>query len=503
MRRILSNSESRILSLIEYLSTQDLPQSIGYLATRLNVSERTLKADLDNLEKLDYLFKLTNQANYIQLKFNHNQNIQTVYQYVMEKSDAFRIIEALLYNGSMSMDEMVEHLYVSRSTIYRILPSIQNALEEQFRISISSSPIDFVGDEGDIRFFLSQFIAERYVNSTLSFEHFDEASLRNFLIEIGKALNTEVNYTTIIVVSHRVYTNYLRTKLGYVQEGLLVQEDVVDTLMAPQSSSYKFLKVFFNKLQLLLTRENFINLFSDFLLEGYYYSVEEMMNSIGNQLKTQKSYLKLSKLLTELSNLFHLAFENKDFLIYILHNTMRLYKHEVYSNYILFNRKGTFVERTRKQFPQFTKESYTRLSQYLDDMGIHDDPNFTNHMYYTLFTHWKNLTIHLNRINNPVRALILSDFDIYHANMLQSHLENSLIHYMEFSVYSSPIIDYSLFASNEFDLIIANFPLPTIPNTETVTVNTFPTDEDVLRIFNLSLFIAQGKHTSDKLSEES
>ncbi|XJS10207.1 M protein trans-acting positive regulator PRD domain-containing protein [Aerococcaceae bacterium WGS1372] len=448
-------------------------------------------------------FELTTHANYIDLQFNNNQNIQTVYQYIIKNSDAFRLIEALLYNGSMSMEEMVNQLYLSRSTIYRILPTIRQSLKRQYRISINTTPLEFVGDESDIRFFLTQFIAKRYLNETLSLKHFNDKLLQELLIEIGYLLNTEVNYTTMNVIIQRVYTNYLRTKLGYDLLDVPVREDVIDHLLTTSTDAHRLLKDFYNKLQLPLNRENLINLFSDFILEGYYYSVDEMMNSLGDNPQTQKSYIKLSQLLNELSNLFNIPLETKDFLIYILHNTIQLYKHEVNSNYILFDRKGIFVEKTRDQFPKFTEESYKRLGQYLADMGIHDDADFTNHIYYTLVTHWENLSIHLTKVTTRIRALILSDFDIYHARMMQANLENSLVHYVDFSVYSNQILDYSFIDPTEFDLIIANFPLPSTTDTETVTINTFPSDDDVLRIFNLCHSIALNKLTSDKNSEQS
>ncbi|WP_158607396.1 helix-turn-helix domain-containing protein [Aerococcus agrisoli] len=145
MRHMLSHADLRKLEMIEYLSSHRGLQNIQDLAEKLNVSERTLKEDIEGILEYDKIFDLKYYTNHIALRFQNNQSIQTVYKYVLSNSDAFRLIEALLYHGSMSMEEMVDHLFLSRSTIYRILPNIKKALETQFNISISNTPLSFVG----------------------------------------------------------------------------------------------------------------------------------------------------------------------------------------------------------------------------------------------------------------------------------------------------------------------------------------------------------------------
>lgn len=76
------------------------------------------------------------------------------------------------------------------------------------------------------------------------------------------------------------------------------------------------------------------------------------------------------------------------------------------------------------------------------EMGIEVEVHFPNPMYYMLFTHWNHLTDNLNKISDPVQVLILSDFDIHHANMIKDHLTNSLPHKINVRVYSKPTIDY-------------------------------------------------------------
>lgn len=96
------------------------------------------------------------------------------------------------------MGEVIEKLNISRSTIYRMLPNIKRALKANYTISIDSTPFSFTGDEMDIRFFLTQFTAERYLDELPYPSHFDSTLLNDFLTMVSDIYDFDLNYMSII-----------------------------------------------------------------------------------------------------------------------------------------------------------------------------------------------------------------------------------------------------------------------------------------------------------------
>ncbi|WP_255421230.1 M protein trans-acting positive regulator PRD domain-containing protein [Aerococcus agrisoli] len=321
------------------------------------------------------------------------------------------------------------------------------------------------------------------MTSTPPLTEFDSASLEKFLIIIAKLLHTEMNYTTINVIKKRVYVNYIRAKLGYHADEQEVKEDIIDYCLSDKAPFYEVFSTFFKNIGFELNRANLLNLFSEFIIKRFYYSFDDMIQAATEDLPTSKSYIALNRMLTNLSEIFKIPITNKDFVVWTLHNTAALYKTEVNSNYILYNRKHTFVLKTKASFPKFYEASYKQIQDYLTLVGITDDA-FTDHLYYTLFTHWRNLSTALLKAEQPIKAIIFSNFDIYHAKMVKSQFELSFSGLIDFSVYSSPTVDYASLIDSDYDLIIANFPIPEVTNMEIVTINTLPTQEDVLKVYN-------------------
>jgi DNA-binding CsgD family transcriptional regulator len=454
------------------------------LAEQLNISERTLKEDIDMIVSKNEIFDLTYYPNHIGLKFQNNQSIQTVYQYILTNSDGFRLIEVLLYKGAMTMNEMADYLFISKSTIYRFLPAIKVALEDQYNISISNTPLSFLGKEEDIRYFLGQFVEERYLQNPLPLDEFHEKLLEQFLLAVSEIIGTEMNYITVNIIKKAIYVNYVRTKLGYLVNEKPIREEIIAYCLSDKVPFYPILTNYFNHIDLPLDREDMMQIFSGFLDKQFYYNVEELIQAATTDEIAAASYTQLNLYLTTLSEHFSIPLINKDLVIWAMHASTFIYKSEIKANYILYNRKGKFVQKVKELFPESYYEAYHFVERYLTSMGIEKDPTFADHLFYTLFSHWQYLSTTLIQSDRPIKAVIFSNLGIYHAQMLESQLALSFADLISFTVYTKPSLDYETLPNDGFNLMIANHPLPRIVDMETVTIQTFPMHEDIMKIYN-------------------
>lgn len=489
MRRILSNQKLRRLSIVELLSNATGSMSYSQIATLMDSSERTIHDDIDVINQSATLFSITSTSKSVQIHYNTNQNIQTVYQHVLSDTAAFNIIEAIFSQGSVSLTYLTDTLDLSRSTLYRLIGKINPILLDRFNIEISFNPFAFVGSEVDIRYFLTQFVSERYLGETIPISLVDTDLLEKVMIEISTHINAVMNYTTLRIIKNTIIVNAIRLQQGYFYKDIAVQDEFIHSVMDISSPIYSQLKVFFDKLKIPFHSLYVSDLFTSFILKGYYYSPAEMKMAYDSDKSLQKSYTALDTLVSELSSNFNLALPNKDDLIYHLHSTAQLYKFEMNSNYILFDSKGLFVENLDTHYTAFVSSGITAIKDYLTIMGIEYHEEFVNHFFYKIFTHWKDLSHSLFNNIKKMTAVIFSAFDINHAKMLKSQLELQFANQIEFTVYEGSQLDCQTVVESNYDIIIANYPLPEIKDKHTVIIRSVPTSQDIASIMKIIALI--------------
>ena len=77
----------------------------------------------------------------------------------------------------------------------------------------------------------------------------------------------------------------------------------------------------------------------------------------NRQLVKKKSYQLLGELVDQVSREYNLQVDNRDNLIWHLHNTTHLHRQELSTEFILFDqKKGTTIKNFQNIFPHFVSE---------------------------------------------------------------------------------------------------------------------------------------------------
>lgn len=151
----------RQVQALQYLSKVRTTVSIVDLSKVIGCSVPTLRADirafntslpchvqLESLGKDGYF-----------LSYPEGVSIPAVIMDLARETDVYRIIDGIFNNKKTTFERLASDLYLSTYSLKRILRQINVGLED-FNISISFSPLDFVGSEKDIRYFLFSFYQE-------------------------------------------------------------------------------------------------------------------------------------------------------------------------------------------------------------------------------------------------------------------------------------------------------------------------------------------------------
>ena len=185
---------------------------IEEIAKGHNVSIRTIKNDVDKINELfqkeDCAFIEISQEE--KLYFNKNYNPESIQSIIHKNSDYYNyklsseerktisIIMLLNANDYITIDDIAEHIFVSRTTIVIDLPDIKEWIEKNNLILLSKPRrgLKIIGYESDKREAILSFIYESL--STLGFNKLDKSIFHILLLEeIEQDLNIE--YLNLII----------------------------------------------------------------------------------------------------------------------------------------------------------------------------------------------------------------------------------------------------------------------------------------------------------------
>ena len=487
MREILSSKELRRLSMIELLTDQQDFVSINEISEVLDVSVRTIQSDIDLMCEFSFFFRIKVHNQAIKLVYEHHQNIHKVYSYLLTHSSGYKIIAEILKYGSVNLEHLINKLELSRSSIYRLCNKIDKALKKHFDIQLSQNPFSFVGDEVNIRYFLSHFIAEKYTDTPVHLcPQVDLYLLDEMIVTTSKAFGVPIDFTKLNGIRLLTIIQIIRTQQGYYIQQLDVNQQAVDRILQKDSVNHHQLIKFMKSVQLPFEPLYIINIFAEFLLNQSYFSESALANDLVSNSELQQVIDSLDQSINQLALKYNLHIPHKNKLFYHLYQATQHNKFEVGSSYILHNTKSIFINKMLKLYPRFITACQEAMEEFLLKSVTHYRPELLIYLTYTLLTHWESLSIQLFELHQKVNTLVLSSLDSYHAHFLKDQLTWKLGNVVDIEVYNNihfNNLDLSdQLKNNEYDLIIANCPLPDIPNKCTISIHSVPTVDDINQI---------------------
>ncbi|KAB7670751.1 transcription antiterminator [Bacillus sp. B1-b2] len=171
---------SRMKEILRELMTADTPITGSYLATENEVTSRTIREDIKNL---DYILN-SNGARIIaviskgyKLEIRDKQLFQAFLQSISVENSFYNkaipktpedrvtylITRFLLSDHYIKLDDLAEELYISKSTIQLDIKSVKEILQK-YDITLEAKPnygLKVLGEEIKVRFCLSEYVLNR------------------------------------------------------------------------------------------------------------------------------------------------------------------------------------------------------------------------------------------------------------------------------------------------------------------------------------------------------
>lgn len=321
MKELLSKKDQRHLSLIEELYHENQWQTYSAIAKKLNCSIRILKDDILELKKEQSDFELETSYEGVFLHFKPHKGMQSVYQHYLLHSKAFDLFQKIFTDESFSSEKLAKSLFISTSTLRRLVKKAKGYLEEYFGLSIHSNPYYYVGKEENIRYFCYQLYTETYSGSDRTIGEWHSSELDTFLNTFYKALDLTIPYPTLHELKMVIGVNAVRYKQGHLVKNLNPTMQSEEDL----KKAFSVLDSIPNPFSFELDRESILQLFFPFSTYWYLKSEKHLEESlkIDKHLRTSHNYL--SSWLTQLSVEHQVPLPNMRELLLDLHNLNYFY----------------------------------------------------------------------------------------------------------------------------------------------------------------------------------
>lgn len=487
MINLLSKFDKRRLNLVGFLHNYDGFVTYSTLTESLGISDRIIHDDLQELKQLNHILDIQILPKKVKLRFNKNTGFESIARHLMDNNLSFKIIETLFFHEDIDIEDLSELLYVSTSTLYRRFREIELSIKNQYHLSLQVNPCRLIGDEKDIRNFFITFFTEKYGIFEWPFESIvtrhDSIKLVSDILDI---LNLHYDYSLLRHIRYIATIGLHRYKLGrHLDFDLKYQKlDIIELTLQNLDIPY------YNEAFDVTVNEKFLNeMFAPFLQANVLFNQGEFITEIASNKTGTMSYFKILKICDDLSKKYNIPINNRDELIAGLHNTFFLGDSEPYMRHLINNKKERFVKQIKKEFPRFYKDLSQYLNDFIREMSKKENHDLLNHMIYTFVTYWENLIGLLSATEDKVSVFIISNIDVYHAEMIQDLIEFDFSNRVTITIGQNLDEIKNICPSGLYDFVVTNFPYTNEGKTPVICVDDFPSKYDKLvimkEIFNV------------------
>lgn len=479
MEELLRSSELRRLQIALNLYDKDDWMTIPDLAKKMNVSIRILKYDLHNFNTVFDDFTLETSHHGVRLIFHKDKSLKTLFNNVLVQSTPFQLLETIFFNEHYSTFELADHLFVSPSTLYRMIDHINTRLE-QYDFQIMTNPCRFSGDEYAIRSFFINLFYEKYTQLDWVYKDYED-EIENLVYFILEVIDFEVDFALFNIYILTTTVNFIRFKQNHL---LLMDESHFNTaelldLIEEQADALPY---FEENLKIVFNLELLKELFLPIVYKEFSISQERLEQKMRVDKTLAKSAQSLSQLLDELSERHHLPLINKDEIIFGLMNAAATKKFDPRAGFILHDRNQHFIDVVFHEFPEFYKDLRKGIHTFLKIRGLSLDEENIIYLMYIAYADWKGLTLNLRKAHEKIKILVISNRHPKHSNMIKEFIDYELSDHLEIDIFDDIKISKTILEKLEYDFIIANFPLPILESKNCLCIENIPTFQDLQKI---------------------
>lgn len=474
MRSLLDTPTQRRLNILEQLNQASGWINSNQLAENNHASLRTINNDISYLREHWYpkLIIETSKKNGIRLKTQPNTHISLVYQHILKNSDAFRLLEAVFFDTTLSIEKWGERLFISESSLYRITNDIAQIIK-LYGLNLEKKTCKIIGDdEFYVRFFYSNFFCEAHDMTEWPFPS-DKKTTIEFVKRITAHFDIAVDDRDLLDIAYVLNVSLVRQSQGFFITGYsddLFTQQMKDSL----HDSLDVLQPLADTYGVTLDEK----VMTDLMFALYYHLInwdsEEEYLFISEQ---------INQLLKNVRSVFDLTLTNELSSRIESYMTHLYLMHKVYPfpDYTIFNQHFYNAIAIRQLFPLMSLVIEKELIKLENSTNF---PWHTDYYYvilYTLMIKWSDLPYLLEKKKEKVKVLVISDFSSDHSEFLADMIENKFGQKAIVDNFTDSVIFLNDLPDDYFDaydIIVSTICSNSLPDEKLISIDNIPSDSN-------------------------
>ena len=484
MENLLRGNELRRLRMTELLFTKEDWMTIADLSKELNASTRTLKYDFDIIKESFDDFTIVTSNKGVKLEFSKNKGLKTLYQNILNQSLSFQLLEMIFFNDHYATHEIADQLFISMSSLYRMIEQI-NTVTKDYGFQIETNPCRLSGDEDSIRFFYYTYLYEKYTSldwdiMTKDME-MDIPTIDSLLYFFIDLIHGELDFANYNLFKLFIVVNIVRFKQGHYCN-IDTHSLNIQAILLEMNNHSDAIKYFEKKLKTKIDIHLITQIFSPFIYEGYSVSYESLLAKTKKDSELHKEVEFIEQFLIKIAAENGIPISNIADLIYGIHNSTLLENYDPRSNYILHDRNAQFMQTIKEEFPTFYKHLYHNVKDYRRFLNLKPSKKAMNYLMYSIVSKWNQLILDLRQKHDKIKLLIVSNRHMSHSYMLKDFIEYEFGSRLMIHIYDGVFLTAEILKELDYDVILANFPLPTLASKSFLCIENIPTFNDLAKI---------------------
>ncbi|MCU4734258.1 helix-turn-helix domain-containing protein [Bacillus cereus] len=450
MRSILNNNLLRQLNFLEILYNEEDWISIVRVAKSLQCSEKILRNDIKLINEEFSPFEIKTSLKGIKLTYPINYSSEYIYQKFLSLSPEFLFLERIFFEESLTVETIAEELFISVSTLRRIIKKINITLNG-FGIIVTTNPCRITGNEGSIQNFFVNLFYEKYGVTNIPFTHKQIKILDQLLIYVTEKNNIKINFPNFNRLRYWMMVNIVRIRKG---NAISIEEELPNSVNMEILNNKCFCHIFKSVFHFELNKESAYQVLYIFLSNKYVFSYEQLENMMNTKTgNTQIVVSNIKTFLYKISNKLDIPIKNVETITVELYNLHNLY---FGPKYVLNENRKLFSEYANHEFSYFIQI----IKKELQQLKFHDtfewEKDFLNETLYILITHWTNFSNILANKIGRIKVGLFCDSDIEHTIWIREIMKYQFGHHVQMHIIDKLSIASFKEDALKYDLIITN-----------------------------------------------
>lgn len=472
--KLFTKQQWRELELIAHLTEHS--ERMGYkdreLCKVLDITVSTLQACIANLQFMESLGRITYEDGYLTIDYNDYCGLQEVYQRGLRESQSLQLLSALFFKEFDSLEDLAEELFISLSTLKRLITRTNIYLRKEFDIKISTSPVMVVGNEHQIRLFYLKYFSEAYTISEWPFDGvINQHDVERFIGLMVKQTDVIINFALFQHLKLLCGVNLIRFYKGFTlnrqRKGLenLFLKTLEDSLEMKDLSSLFALK--FNR---PLEEVALSEIFSNYMNEELELGASFQLGVKGKEeVLSPKNIVSWISLLDNIESTLGLSISNKYELARHLQTTVIVGEEDISANFLIYDYKKEYIRFFEKHY-QLIYETFVASVRELFSLGGKKlSEIMLNHLLYCLFITWENLFLKISHSRRKLKLLVIERSYNNVGNFLKAYFVE-FFEIMNFAELNTTTIDLTAL-EKEYDVIVTDVILERSSQTEILFFN--------------------------------